>query len=110
MLHPDLRTVPPTLWKFILERISVLPRHEAMGKKLIADIKDSSKRFLQKRQSMRQSFTRSEKDILGAITTDSVADEPEEEVVVISSDADREREKIFKDLKDPPKIRDDAVR
>jgi hypothetical protein len=29
---------------------------------------------------------------------------------VIVKDADREREKIFKDLKDPPKLRDDAVR
>jgi len=110
MLHPDLRAVPPTLWKFILERISVQPHHETMASKLLEDIKMQSKKFLQKRASMRQSFRRSSVEVTsGAVGTESMGEETADDDDKFMSEADINREKIFKELNDPPKVREDAV-
>jgi hypothetical protein len=100
MLKPELRTIPKTLWKFLLEKISVQPRHIEIAKRLTEEIKALSRKYMN-RSKLRSSVIYKNDVLLPE-------EENEETKPVELTGNDLNRSLIFQDLRRPPQIREDA--
>ena len=109
MLHPDLRTVPQTIWKFILEKITVSLRHEDTAKRLLEEVRALSRKFVP-RSTLRGSFQEERKDLTSPEKVSSLPKITEtlDEAPRELTGNDLERSLVFQDLRDPAKVREDA--
>ena len=116
MLNDKRRTVPRTIWKFILEKIAVTKDHEDQARRLLDIV--GARRTVSHRGGRsspnrhRDTPSRETRDKQNQAEPGEFGDCPVspgvEGVEVKESEADRVRALIFEDFSRPPAVRDDA--
>ena len=112
MKYPEVRVVPATKWKFILERIDVTAEHRAIAAKLVSQISNTSKRVVKKEKMVKQQSSKSCPALPGlshSFSPQSPTSKDISEQQAFETDKrNNDRNMIFQDLRDAPKRKEDT--